>query len=145
MASPYFSKINLHQQDFSVLQNAGRAWGEAYQKAGEAIGQLGSAYFKRQGMMKQAEQFAKSEMGQEYLRGQGMPQDELDKLAEDPKAATKMVYDAQREAGGIDKLMAQMQAEYSFGRLKEVDAMKDALHDQEKEALTNFPSTNSST
>ena len=73
MASPYFSKINLHQQDFSVLQNAGRAWGEAYQKAGEAIGQLGSAYFKRQGMMKQAEQFAKSEMGQEYLRGQGMP------------------------------------------------------------------------
>lgn len=132
MASPYFSKINLHQQDFSVLQNAGRAWGEAYQKAGEAIGQLGSAYFKRQGMMKQAEQFAKSEMGQEYLRGQGMPQDELDKLAEDPKAATKLVYDASREAGGIDKLMTQMQAEYSFSRLKEVDEMKDALHEQEK-------------
>lgn len=136
MASPYFSKINLHQQDFSVLQNAGRAWGDAYQKAGEAIGQLGSAYFKRQGMMKQAEQFAKSEMGQEYLRGQGMPQDELDKLAEDPKAATKLVYDASREAGGIDKLMTQMQAEYSFGRLKEVDAMKDELHKQEK--IRNF-------
>ena len=136
MASPYFSKINLHQQDFSVLQNAGRAWGEAYQQAGAAIGQLGSAYFKRQGMMNQAEQFAKSEMGQEYLRGQGMPQDELDKIAEDPKAATKLVYDASREAGGIDKLMAQMQAEYSFGRLKEVDAMKDELHKQEK--IRNF-------
>jgi hypothetical protein len=132
MASPYFSKINLHQQDFSVLQNAGRAWGDAYQQAGEAIGKIGSAYFKRQGMMNQAEQFAKSEMGQEYLRGQGYTQEQLDKIAEDPSEAKKLVYDASREAGGIDKLMTQMQAEYSFSRLKEVDAMKDALHEQEK-------------
>ena len=136
MASPYFSKINLHQQDFSVLQNVGRAWGEAYQQAGAAIGQIGSAYFKRQGMMNQAEQFAKSEMGQEYLRGQGWTQDQLNKIAEDPSEAKKLVYDASREAGGIDKLMTQMQAEYSFGRLKEVDAMKDELHKQEK--IKNF-------
>jgi len=133
MASPYFSKINLHRQDFSALRQAGEAWGRAYQQAGEAIGQIGSAYFERKGKMNQAEEFAKSPMGQEYLKGQGIPQDQLDKMTEDPKEATKFIYDAAREAGGIDNLMGRMQAQYSFDRLKEIDAQKDALHKQEFE------------
>lgn len=133
MASPYFTQMNLPQQDFSMLKDAGQAMGAAYQQAGAAIGQLGSAYFERQGKMKQAERFAKSDMGQAYLRGQGMPQDELDKLNEDPKAAKKLIYDAQREAGGIDKLMAQVQAEYAFGQLKETDRQKTKLFRQERE------------
>ena len=132
MASPYFSQINLPQQDFSMLKDAGQAMGAAYQQAGAAIGQLGSAYFERQGKMKQAERFAKSDMGQAYLRGQGMPQDELDKLNEDPKAAKKFIYDAQREAGGIDKLMAQVQANYAFDQLQETDRQKEILFEQER-------------
>ena len=50
MASPYFQNINLQKQDFSALQAGGRAMGEAYASAFNAIGQIGSAYFERKSM-----------------------------------------------------------------------------------------------
>lgn len=132
--SPYFTKINMPTQDFSVLQNAGRAWADAYREAGEAIAKIGSSYFDKQGKMKQAENFAKTEMGKQYLmKSGGFTPEQIENIALDPKAAQKVIYDAQREAGGIDKLMNQINAEYSFTRLKEVNAQKDLQHEQEIE------------
>ena len=128
MASPYFSKMNLPQQDFSALRQAGQAWGEAYQQVGKAVGQIGSAYFKRRGYEKQASQFIKSDMGKEYLKGMGWDQASIDKIDNDPKEAEKLAYDAIREAGGVENVEARM------FRMQQAEFQKK----QEEIALYNF-------
>lgn len=132
MTSPYFSKINLHQQDFSVLQNAGRAWGEAYQQAGKAIGEIGSAYFKRRGMEKQASQFIKSKMGKEYLKGMGWDAESIRKIDDDPKEAEKLAYDAIREAGGVENVEARMFRSMQEQRQAKLEQRQNYLFQQQK-------------
>lgn len=135
MASPYFSKINLHQQDFSVLQNAGRAWGDAYQQAGKAIGEIGSAYFKRRGMEKQASQFIKSKMGKEYLKGMGWDAESIRKIDDDPKEAEKLAYDAIREAGGVENVEARMFRSMQESRQAEAENRTNYLFQQQKQEV----------
>jgi hypothetical protein len=132
MASPYFSSMNLPQQDFSVLQNAGRAWGEAYQQAGKAIGEIGSAYFKRRGMEKQASQFIKSKMGKEYLKGMGWDAESIRKIDDDPKEAEKLAYDAIREAGGVENVEARMFRSMQEQRQAKLEQRQNYLFQQQK-------------
>ena len=132
MASPYFSSMNLPQQDFSVLQNAGRAWGEAYQQAGKAIGEIGSAYFKRRGMEKQASQFIKSKMGKEYLKGMGWDAESIRKIDDDPKEAEKLAYDAIREAGGVENVEARLFRSMQEQRQAELEERQNYLFEQQK-------------
>lgn len=128
MASPYFSPINLPTQDFSAIRQAGESWGRAYQQAGQAIGQIGSAYFKRKGMEKQASQFIKSDMGKDYLRGMGWDEESINKIDNDPKEAEKLAYDAIREAGGVENVEARML------RMQQAEIQKQ----QEQIQLYNF-------
>ena len=132
MASPYFRSMNLPQQDFSVLQNAGRAWGEAYQQAGKAIGEIGSAYFKRKGMEKQASQFIKSKMGKEYLKGMGWDAESIRKIDDDPKEAEKLAYDAIREAGGVENVEARLFRSMQEQRQTELENRQNYLFEQQK-------------
>ena len=133
MASPYFSSMNLPQQDFSVLQNAGRAWGDAYQQAGKAIGEIGSAYFKRRGMEKQASQFIKSKMGKEYLKGMGWDAESIRKIDDDPKEAEKLAYDAIREAGGVENVEARMFRSMQEQRQAELEQRQNYLFERQKQ------------
>ena len=132
MASPYFQQINLPQQDFSAIRQAGEARGQAYQQIGKAIGQIGSAYFKRRGYEKQASQFIKSDMGKEYLKGMGWDQTSIDKIDNDPKEAEKLAYDAIREAGGIENVEARMYRSMQEDRQRKTERRQNYLFNQQK-------------
>jgi hypothetical protein len=130
--SPYFTKINTPVQDFSVLQNAGKAWGDAYGQFGEAIGKIGSAYFKRKGMEKQASQFIKSRQGKQYLKNMGWDDTSIAKVDEDPKEAEKLAYDAIREAGGVENVEARMFRMAQEKRQQETENRQNYLFTQQK-------------
>jgi hypothetical protein len=132
MASPYFSPINLPTQDFSAIRQAGESWGRAYQQAGQAIGQIGSAYFKRKGMEKQASQFIKSDMGKDYLRGMGWDEESINKIDNDPKEAEKLAYDAIREAGGVENVEARMYRSMQEDRQRKTERRQNYLFNQQK-------------
>ena len=131
MASPYFTPINAPKEDFSVLQNAGQAWSNAYQQGFDAVAKVGTSYFKKKGRERQAESFIKTPMGRDYLKQQGYSEEDLVKLDSDPNEAKKLVADAAKDAGGIDNLMNSVKAQYAYGKMKENDIQQKKLFGQE--------------
>ena len=102
MASPFFQKINVQKSDFSPIARAGEAWKDAFESAGEAIGEVGSAYFKRKKYQKDAANFIKSDSGKDFLKMNGWSQAEVDSM--DQKEAEKIAFEAIREAGGVNEV-----------------------------------------
>jgi hypothetical protein len=126
MASPYFSQMNLPQQDFSVLQNAGKAWGDAYKEVGQAVGKIGSAYFEEKGFEKQTSDFMKTDMGKKYLEGLGV------ELPEDPKEVTKMVKEMIKSQGGFKEVQNNMRLQLAENRAAEAESRQNYLFEQGK-------------
>ena len=101
--SPYFTPIQQQRQDFSSLQNAGRAWGEAYGKIGNAIGQIGSAYFEKKANDKKVEDYMASPDFEEKFLASGGSSAELQQMKTDEKFRDKIRDQYIKSVGGIDK------------------------------------------
>lgn len=126
MASPYYTKMNLHQQDFSVLQNAGKAWADAYREAGEALGKIGSAYFQEKAFENKTKEWLKTDMGKKYLEGTGINSD-------DPKEAEKHVKGMIKAAGGFKEFTAQIQTEMQMKRADALEQRQNYLFQRQKQ------------
>lgn len=125
MSSPFYSSINMPQQDFSVLQNAGRAWADAYKEAGEALGKVGSAYFQEKAFENRTKEWLKTDMGKKYLEGTGINSD-------DPKEAEKHVKGMVKAAGGFKEFTSQIQTEMQMKRADELEKRQNYLFEQQK-------------
>ena len=106
--------------------------GGGYGQFGEALGKIGSAYFKRRGMEKQASQFIKSRQGKQYLKNMGWDDASIAKVDEDPKEAEKLAYDAIREAGGVENVEARMFRMAQEKRQQEAESRQNYLFAQQK-------------
>jgi hypothetical protein len=131
--SPFYTPINVQKSDFSGITRAGEAWANAYTQLGQSLGKVVSTYFEEEGKKDQAAQWAKSKAGREFFKSQNMSDEQIDELLKDPKAAGKMVNNAAKAAGGIDKLVGQMEAMYSLKSLKKADHRKNILFKQERD------------
>lgn len=101
MPNPYFQQINQQRQDFSMIADAGRAWGEAYQQVGDAIGKVGSAYFKKMGKEKKIDDYMQTDgFKKKYLAEGGSPAD-LQRMGEDEKFRRQEGKRLIDSAGGI--------------------------------------------
>jgi hypothetical protein len=101
MANPYFQQINQQRQDFSMIADAGRAWGEAYQQVGDAIGKVGSAYFKKMGKERKIDDYMQTDgFKKKYLAEGGSPAD-LQRMGEDEKFRRQEGKRLIDSAGGI--------------------------------------------
>ena len=129
MASPYFSTINLHRQDFSSLRQAGEAWGEAYQQVGKAVGEIGSAYFEEKGFEQQAADFIKTDMGKQYLKGRGVT------LGDDPNEAVKLVKGMIKANGGFQNFQKQIQLNKQMEMQQQQEQRQNYLFAQQKKEI----------
>lgn len=124
--SPYFSKINVNKSDFSGIERAGQSWAKAYAQIGDAIGKVGSAYFKEKGFEKKAKDWVSTSMGKEYLKGAGV------EIGDDPTDAEKFVKEMMKSAGGSKEFMSQIQTEMQITQAKEASERQNYLFEQQK-------------
>lgn len=101
MANPYFQTITQRPQDFSMLRNAGEAWGKAYQQMGEAVGKVGSAYFEKKGKEKKVDDYMQSDSFKKKYLAEGGSQSDLQRMGEDEKFRRQEGQRLIDSAGGI--------------------------------------------
>lgn len=111
MQSPYYSKINQAQADYSPLAQAGANIGKMYadmganigRNLGQAIGAAGSKYFNDKKTERAFAQYIKTEEGGNYLLSNGYSPFDIEEMRTSPekvdKEAMKIVKDV-----GLDKI-----------------------------------------
>jgi len=127
--SPYFSKINVNQSDFSGISRAGDSWAKAYGQLGDAIAKVGSAYFEEKGFEKEAKDWVQTSMGKEYLKGANI------EVGDDPSEAEKFVKGMIKSKGGFKEFMSQMQTEMQITQAKEQQERQNYLFEQQKQEI----------
>lgn len=126
MASPWSTKMNLHQQDFSMIADAGRSMASAYEKATEAIGKVGSAYFKEVAFENRTKEWLQSPMGKRYLKGTGVD-------TSDEKQLMKHVKGMVKGAGGFKEFTQQVGNELKLQQQEELFKQQQSLYFQQQE------------
>jgi hypothetical protein len=120
--SPFYTPINVQKSDFSGIARAGQSWAAAYEKAGKALEQIGSAYFDRKKYEDFAENFVKTDEAVKMWSRKGLNPFELQAAREDPKKARKMMGDIINQSGGVEAFQKQVLEEEKLGMLKEEHA-----------------------
>ena len=136
MTSPYFYKMNVAQADYSPIERAGRAWGEAFKDAGEAFGEIGSAYFEKKGIEKSALDFIMSPDGEDYLRTDaGWDDTAIQEMKQDPKKARNHVTRAMQESGGAEKFKEALIRRQQNRRNAEMHEQQLEINKKQKKQL----------
>ncbi len=135
MANPYFQQINQQRQDFSMIADAGRAWGEAYKSIGKAIGDVGSAYFKKKAEDKKVDDYMETEDFQnKFLESGGSPFD-LEQMKTDDKFRGKMRDEYIKSAGGIDKFKEQVNQKVQLNQATEKHSAQMQMFEKQTKQL----------
>jgi hypothetical protein len=133
--SPYFQQINQQKQDFSMIADAGRAMGDAYKSIGKAIGDVGSAYFKKKAEDKKVDDYMETEDFQnKFLESGGSPFD-LEQMKTDDKFRSKMRDQYIKSAGGIDKFKEQVNQKVQLNQATENHTAQMEMFKQQSRQL----------
>lgn len=130
MASPYFQKLNLALHDYSAIGRSGQAVAKMYESMGNALGQIGSAYFERKQMEDFAEDYVKSDEAVKLWSKKGLNPFDLQEAREDPKKARKLMGDIISQSGGVEAFKDRMEDQQKLQMAEETHAQQQQIYDQ---------------
>ena len=130
MASPYFQKLNLALHDYSAIGRSGQAVAKMYESMGNALGEIGSAYFERKQMEDFAEDYVKSDEAVKLWSKKGLNPFDLQEAREDPKKARKMMGDIISQSGGVEAFKDRMVDQQKLQMAEETHVQQQQIYDQ---------------
>lgn len=119
MASPYFTPVRVRPINTSGMAEAGQAVGNMYanlgKQVGNAIGQVGSAYFENKKLERTMMDHIKTEEGVNFLREKGYSDEEISNLMKGgDKSIRNEVKKIYRDAGGVDAVRDKLRDTMEF-------------------------------